>query len=145
MTEPRRTTSQANHEAIVTLRDLLDERICRVMAVITANKELEVSRHEAIDAKLKAAEEVLEARLILLNELRGDVLMKPEYTAQHEKLTGEFNNMTKLFQADISHLKEWRANQEGKASHGSVMMAGAIAVLGLVLSAVALIHELLST
>jgi hypothetical protein len=134
-------------------REVLDERTNRMMALINASKEVELERHRAIDeriataqtvldARLKTSMEVLETRLHLLNELRGDVITKTEYTAQHSVLAAELRNLEKLHQVDVSNLREWRANQEGKASHTSVVFAGTIAVLSLILSAAALFHEM---
>ena len=54
----------------VVTRELLDERTCRLMAIINAAKELEGERHDAIEAKLVATNESLEYRLAHLNELK---------------------------------------------------------------------------
>jgi hypothetical protein len=123
MTEPRKPTD-------VVTRELLDERTCRLMAVIGAAKELEVERHAAIDAKLQAASTVLNERLYHLNELRGDVVTKKEYTAHHESLAKEFHAAVDLFAAQIASRKEWKAEQGGKASQTAVVGAYVIAVLG---------------
>ena len=123
MTEPRKPTD-------VVTRELLDERTCRLMAVINASKELELERHVAIDAKLGAAKEVLDHRLETLNALREDVITKTEYRAQHDALAQEFHAAVDSFAAQIASLKEWKAEQGGKASQTAVVGAYVIAVLG---------------
>ena len=125
MAEPR----QRSPSDVVT-RELLDERTCRLMAVIGAAKELEVARHEAIDARLGASKEVLDHRLHLLNELRGDVITKTEYLAQHDSLAKEFHAAVDVFSAQIASLKEWKAEQGGKASQTAVVGAYVIAIIG---------------
>ena len=127
---PRPATTQSNHEDLVTLRDLVDLEIRRLETMLTAAKELEVSRHEAIDAKLAASHNALQDRLHFLNELRNDVITKTEYSASHESLANEFHGAVKLFQAEISGLKEWKAEQGGKASQTAVVGAYIIATAG---------------
>jgi hypothetical protein len=124
------TTPRATTKADVVTRDLLDERTCRIMHIIGSAKELEVERHAAIDAKLSAASMVLEERLHHLNELRGDVITKKEYTAQHDGLAKEFHNAVDMFQSQIAALKEWKAEQRGKASQSSVLGAYIVGVVG---------------
>ena len=72
------TTPRATNKTDVVTRDLLDERTCRIMHIISSAKELELERHAAIDAKLQAANTVLNERLFHLNELRGDVVTKKD-------------------------------------------------------------------
>jgi hypothetical protein len=103
------------------------------MAVIGSAKELEITRHEAIDAKLHAAKEVLDHRLEALNALREDVITKTEYRAQHDALAQEFHAAVDLFAAQIGSLKEWKAEQGGKASQTAVVGAYVIAALGWVI------------
>ena len=127
MAEPRRSPSD------VVTRELLDERTCRLMTVLSAAKELEITRHEAIDAKLQAAKEVLDHRLEALNALREDVITKTEYRAQHDALAQEFHAAVDVFAAQIASLKEWKAEQGGKASQTAVVGAYVIAALGWVI------------
>lgn len=124
-------------------RELLDERTCRIMAVINAGKELEITRHDAIDAKLEVSHQVLQERLHALNELRGNVITKGEYAAQHESLAVEFHAAVRLFQSEISGLKEWKAEQGGKASMTAVYFAYAIGAIGLIISIVTAVHDLM--
>jgi hypothetical protein len=124
------TTPRATNKADVVTRDLLDERTCRLMHIIGSAKELEVERHAAIDAKLQAASTVLNERLYHLNELRGDVVTKKEYTAHHESLAKEFHAAVDMFQSQIAALKEWKAEQSGKASQSSVFGAYIVGVVG---------------
>ena len=139
MTEPRKPTD-------VVTRELLDERTCRLTAIMSAAKELEIARHDAIDAKLGAAKEVLDHRLEALNALREDVISKTEYRAQHDALAQEFHAAVDLFAAQIGSLKEWKAEQGGKASQAAVIGAYVIAVMGWVIGpVVALIMERLLT
>ncbi len=123
------TEAKRNGSDNVTFRDL-DERTCRLMAIITSAKEADTLRHDAITAQVGAAEKVLGERLHLLNELRGDVITKTEYLAQHNALASEFHGVVKLFQSEISGLKEWKAEQGGKASQTAVIGAYVIAVAG---------------
>jgi hypothetical protein len=122
------TATRAANKADVVTRELLDERSQRIMDVIDAAKQLELARHAAIDAKLHAANEVLEHRLRMLNDLRGNVVSKTEYTAHHQALASELSGTIKVFQAELKILNEWKAEQGGKASTAAVLGAYAVAI-----------------
>lgn len=122
------TAAQAKTDTVT--REMLDERTCRLMAIINAAKDIEQVRHEAIDAKLSAAKEVLEQRLHLLNDLRGNVVTKNEFAAQHSALIAEFHGEVKTFQTQFSNLNEWRSAQDGKASLSAVYIAYVIGIAG---------------
>jgi hypothetical protein len=124
------TTPRATNKADVVTRELLDERSQRIMDVIDAAKQLELARHAAIDAKLQASNEVLEHRLRMLNDLRGNVVSKTEYTVHHQALAAELSGTIKVFQAELKILNEWKAEQGGKASTTAVMGAYVLALVG---------------
>ena len=134
MTEPRKPSD-------VVTREILDERTCRLMAVLNSAKELELARHEAIEAKLSAANEVLEQRLHYLNELRGNVITKGEYLSQHNSMIAEHHGDVKVLQTQINNLIEWKAEQKGKASMLSVMVVGVGMVIGWAIGIAGLIHS----
>jgi len=123
-------TAATNHADIITLRDLMKSEIKRVEDAIVASERLDISRHEAIDAKLQAAENVLEHRLEGLNELRGDVITKGECRAERAPLAVEL---------DI--LRQWKAEQRGKASMTSVIGAYILAILSMLVGLVGVILE----
>ena len=123
-------TAVQNHADIVTLRDLVNAQIERLESLLAAAKELEASRHDAIDAKLAASHDVMETRLEHLNALRSDVITKTEYVAQHESLSKEFHAAVDIFQSQIAALKEWKAEQGGKASTAAVAGAYVLALVG---------------
>jgi hypothetical protein len=76
-----------------------------------------------------------------LNELRGDVITKTEYLAQHDSLAKEFHAAVDMFQAQIGALKEWKAEQGGKASTVSVFMLGIGMVVGWLIGIAGLVHS----
>lgn len=127
---PHESTAESNHAEIVTLRDLLDERTTAFQAAIESSRLLDNERHVAIEAKLKASDRVLEHRLQGLNELRGDVITKGEFKAEIVGVSSE-----------IAALREWKAEQQGKASAMSVIGAYVVAIFSLLLGIAAVIIQ----
>jgi hypothetical protein len=139
MTVPRTTS---NHQDIVTLRDLLEEKCCKILSIIDSSKELEVSRHEAIEAKLQASEAVMEHRLKGLNELRSGVLSKAEFEAKHMTLQAELRAEAVGLRGELQQLKEWRAEQKGKASVASVYGVGLLSIISLLATIIDLVYSI---
>jgi hypothetical protein len=125
-----------NNDTLVTLRDYIESQFASHLQMHAAAKD-------AVDARLAKSDAVLESRLAMLNELRGDVITKGEYHSGHVALAAELHSEAARFAAEISALKEWRAEQSGKASMAAVYVAYIIGFGGLLMSAVALIHELI--
>jgi hypothetical protein len=111
--------------------------ICAVLAVGVASAWGQdgagVSWRDYTDARLCALEKATSLNAGAM-EKRLDNLAKPngfmprgEYTAEHMKVV-----------ADINDLREFRARLEGKASQVSVMLTLAVAVIGIILSALGL-------
>jgi hypothetical protein len=89
------------------------------------------------------------------------MLPRPEYAAQHDSLAKEFHAAVDLFQAQIGALKEWRAEiipqltqlneiaslkdwkaeQRGKASAASVFVLGIGMVVGWLIGIAGLVHS----
>ena len=134
MTTPART-KMASHPDPGVSRELCNERCDKLALLIEAAEKLDVERHAAITAKLEAAAEVLEHRLIGLNELRGDVITKGEYNSKHERILVE-----------IAQLKDTiavqRGREQGKASVWAVVGAYAVAVVSLIAVVAQLIHSM---
>ena len=89
---------------------------------------------KSVDVALKA----MEARLTILNELRATVsdwnalfLTKAVFDAHVKQIT-----------SDIAELKEWRANQTGRASQSSFLVAIAIAILSFIITVVNFVRNL---
>jgi hypothetical protein len=106
---------------MVSLRDYLDTR-------------LDAAERAIVDAKV-----AMDYRLGLMNEFRASLndmaknaLTRAEYQLHHERVI-----------EDIRSLRESRAELAGKASTKSVLFAGAIATMGVLLSVISLVHELM--
>ena len=106
---------------VVSLRDYFDTR-------------LDAAERAIVDAKVS-----MDYRLGLMNEFRGlvndmakNALTRSEYQLHHERVI-----------EDIRSLRESRAELSGKASTKSVFFAGAIAAVGVLLSVISLVHELM--
>ena len=69
-------------------------------------------------------------------------MTKNEFVASHTVLTAEFHAEAAGLRAEVAALKEWKAEQKGKASTTSVIMSTAIAVAGLLVSLLTLLHNL---
>jgi hypothetical protein len=139
---------------ILTLKELLEKRFDQLDKLREAEAKslvLQAAEYERrLDALNGEAERI--AKIHGQNATRGDLerierenaelhrkqdgllLTRPEYNAQHDALAGEFHGAVKLFQAEISGLKEWRAEQGGKASQTAVVGAYIIAIAGWLIS-----------
>lgn len=101
-----------------------------------------VTLRDFVKAKLQALEKanvlfqrVLDARLAGMNEFREDLrrqantfITRDEFLAMHERV-----------KEDIRSLRESRAQLQGKASHQSVMVAIALALIGNMIGAIAIV------
>ena len=132
MTEPK-----ARCDTLVTLRDHFD-------AQCQAHQRATDLARELMEARLARAEVEMERRLDVLNHLRSDVLSKTEFISAHAALTSEFHAEAAGLRAEVAMLKEWKAEQAGKASVSSVYFAYILAIAGVIMSAVTLIYELSS-
>ena len=110
-----------------------------------------VSLREYIEARLMASQQALDlarqlmdARLDGLNHLRSQVLTKSEYESAHTALIARHDGDQKVVMAAIADIREWKAEQRGKASMTSVYAAYFLGCLGLVISLVSLWHEIAS-
>ena len=112
----------------VPLRDYLDAKFETIEAML-----------DKADEATKLARENLEVRLESLNEWRQqskdrerDFLARTEFDVRHEKVC-----------EDVRSLRESRAELAGKASQKSVTLVTVLTVVGLLLSAIAIIVALL--
>lgn len=125
-------------DTLVSLRDYFEARVTSSQLAIDTARDL-------MEARMERHELELERRLDALNHLRQDMLTKSEFTASHAALTSEFHAEAATLRAEISALKEWKAEQRGKASMTSVYLSYGVAGLGLVISLVTLIYEVMHT
>jgi hypothetical protein len=134
----------------VSLRDHFqaqcDERMLRLEAEIRHLREQAVQVEKAIDAKFCALEKStqiiaasLEKRLDGMNEFR-DTLRDQ---AGRFFTRDEHEAYIKVVDVDLRSLRESRARIEGSATHGSVMIASGVAVLGLMLAAIGIVMDLI--
>lgn len=130
VTEPR-----AKCDTLVSLRDYVDTRLAAQQQAVDAARQL-------MEARMQRQEAETERRLDVLNHLRSDVLSKTEFISAHAALTSEFHGEAAGLRAEVAMLKEWKAEQGGKASMTSVYLAYVLGVVGLIISAVALVHEM---
>ena len=112
----------------VPLRDYLDAKFETIKAML-----------DKADEATRLARENLEVRLESLNEWRQqskdrerDFLARTEFDVRHEKVC-----------EDVRSLRESRAELAGKASQKSVTLVTVLTVVGLLLSAIAIIVALL--
>ena len=111
--------------------------------MLVSLKEFIEVRLDASQHALELARELMEVRLEGLNHLRNQVLTKAEYDSAHHALAVKHDSDVKMIQASISDLREWKAEQKGKASQTSVYLAYCISILGLIISLVTLWHEVI--
>jgi hypothetical protein len=131
MTEPRAKCS----DTLVTLREHLESRLDSQQQALELAKEL-------MNQRLRDAEKVLDHRLSVLNDLRGDVITKTEFLASHNALTSEFHAEAAGLRAEVLSLREWKAEQRGKASISSVYLSYVLAVVSMSISLVSLLYEM---
>jgi hypothetical protein len=117
-----------NSEA-VSLRDYFDDKIEALTRCFTV-------KFDAMESARNLAKEAVEAKLLLMNELRGALndqssrmLTRAEYQLQHDRLI-----------EDIRILRESKALLEGKATQASVNLAYLIGFTGLLISVINLAH-----
>ena len=110
--------SESNRER-VTLRELIEQRF------------------QSMETALELSAKVMEARLERLNELRETLesymkesVTRPECGILHKKLD-----------EDVRMLRESKAMLEGKASQLSVNITMALAIIGIVVSIIAMLHK----
>ena len=92
---------------------------------------------------MQRAELEIDRRMDALNHLRADMLTKGDFTAQHGLLMGEFRAEASSLRAEVGALKEWKAEQSGKASVTSVYLSYAIALGALLVSISTLAHAVM--
>lgn len=129
------TAPQGKCDTLVSLRDYFESRLESNQVAVDAARDL-------MEARMQRAESEMERRLDVLNHLRQDVLTKNEFTSAHAALTSEFHAEAAGLRAEVAALKEWKAEQRGKASMTSVYLSYGLAGIGLVISLVTLIYEL---
>jgi predicted phage tail protein len=110
---------RSNNPEMVSLREYLESRIDGLSLTMTATAT-------ALDKRLEGMNEFRQAmndqRINLESRIQEGV-PRAEYAVQHRTLEAQVNAITAEF-------REWRANQEGKASQVSVFIVGAITVVG---------------
>lgn len=118
-----------NSEAI-SLRDYFDDKIDALTKCFTV-------KFDAMESARNLAKEAVDAKLLLMNELRGALndqsnrmLTRAEYQLQYDRLI-----------EDIRMLRESRAELQGKASQSSVNLAYLLGVGGLIFSLVNILHS----
>lgn len=132
MTEPRQKC-----DTLVTLKEHIEARLhAQQLAVDNARALME--------ARLESAEKALEARLDTLNHLRTAVLTRHEFDSAHLALTSEFHGEANTLRSELNMLKEWKAEQSGKASMASVYFAYLLAVAGLAISFATIVHDMIA-
>jgi hypothetical protein len=133
MTEPR---GGQKCDTLVSLKEYIETRMMAQQAAIDMAKEL-------MEARLNRAEVDIDRRLDVLNHLRSDVLSKTEFVSAHAALTSEFHAEAAGLRAEVAGLKEWKAEQRGKASINSVYLSYALALVSLVIALITMVHDLL--
>lgn len=130
MTEPR-----AKCDTLVSLRDYLETRLAAQEQAVAAARVL-------MEARMERAETAMERRLDGLNHLREATVSKAEYISGHSALTAEFHAEAAALRAEVAGLKEWRSEQRGKASIGSMYLSIVLACGSLLVALVTLWHSL---
>ena len=131
MTASRRTPMASRPTLEVTILDLMEAELCKIRVLIDYVEKIDLERHKAVEAKMQAAEKVLEHRLLGLNELRAGVITKTEYDAKHE-----------VVRSELGAIREWQAEQKGKASQTAVIGAYALSGIGLLIGLLTLIYTI---
>ena len=131
MTEPRAKST----DSLVSLRDYFESHL-------TSHQRATDLARELMESRLERAEVEMERRLDVLNHLRSDMMTKVDFTAQHAGLMGEFRAEAAALRSEVAALKEWKAEQRGKASVTSVYLAYGLSVAGLLVSAITLAYEM---
>lgn len=92
-----------------------------------------------IEKNTKLARDQVDARLAVMNEIRGAMNDMTE-----RMLTkAEFELTIRALSSDIRDLREWRATMEGKASQSSVNIALLLAGVGLIIGMLSLAAKFL--
>ena len=120
---------------MVSLRDYFESQCA-------SNQRATDLARELMEARLQRTEIEMERRLDVLNHIRSDMMTKVDFTAQHAGLMGEFRAEAAALRAEVAALKEWKAEQKGKASVTSVYLAYGLSVAGLLVSAITLAYEM---
>jgi len=148
MAEPKSQSSSCAGWTILTLKELLEKRFDHLDKLREAEAKSLVLQAAEYERRLndlngeqeritKIREEqctrgeldrVERENAELHRKQDGLMLTRPEYNAQHDALASEFHSAVKLFQAEIAGLKEWKAEQGGKASTAAVLGAYAVAI-----------------
>jgi hypothetical protein len=102
-----------------------------------ALKELFEARLLAIEKAIDVAKELMEIRLDTMNHFRERL---DNQTHEFVKLT-DYNYRHDRMMGDVRELRESKAMLEGKASATSVGIATFIAVIGLIVSIISIVHK----
>lgn len=113
----------------VSLREYVDVRF-------TSTVDLFETKIESAEKAVGLASSTLSARLDLMNGFRAQ--LEDQAAGLFSRV--EHETYMKAVDKDIRELREARAMLEGKASQSAVNFSTVIALLGVLLSAVALIH-----
>lgn len=132
------TTSNIKCDTLISLRDYIESRLTSQQMAIDLAKEL-------MEARMTTSDKTLEQRLNGLNHLRSDIITKTEFASAHNALTIEFHAEAAGLRSEIAALKEWKAEQKGKASISSVYIAYVISLISFLLALVQLIHDLMTS
>ncbi|OFV80214.1 MAG: hypothetical protein A2Y78_04795 [Acidobacteria bacterium RBG_13_68_16] len=86
------------------------------------------------------AEHLMEQRLAGMNEFRDTLRDQASRFVTREEMLAAIKALPcVIHESRVSSLDNWRARMEGVASQRSVMVTGALAVAGLIMSALALV------
>ena len=116
--------------ADVVTRYLLDERTCRIMAIIAADKELQKTRYDAQQSALSLASAEAEKNYHRLNELRERCVSIAVYEQGHRILDGQVRALEKI-----------QDEQRGKASMGAVYLVAIGTGIGWLIAIAGLVHS----
>lgn len=128
---------KTNHKCeTVSLRDYFDERLRSIdIQLHSLYKEVEL-KNENIKTSTKLAADALNDRLQHLNAAR-ELLTQ----LTHTMLTrAEFNLVVDKIDKEITDMRTFKDNMQGAATQKSVLIAGAIALIGIVIAIISLLR-----
>jgi len=130
MNEATESKSYADGEGeTVSLKEYVDVRFASTVTLFE-------TKIDAAEKAVSLASNTLSARLDLMNEFRAQ--LKDQVAGFFSRV--EHETYIKSVDKDIRELREAKALLEGKASQNAVNFSTIIALLGVFLSAVALVH-----
>ncbi len=103
-----------------------------------------VSLREHVEARLDAMREAIDlARVGVDQRLEGMNQFREQLREQATHFVGrsEFEASMKTVESELRALREFRTAHEAKASQASVILVGAISLLGLILSVIGLVRH----